>query len=346
MRAKAFAAIAAATAIAALLLPVGAGAAQATKSSKAHHPTVFATFVVQGSNGYLIDITLINRSRLEVTTSSESFPGSGSTFVETKYSLDAPQPRGSNRIKASLGKLGRIDLRFTPESTDEEKALLPVCKGEKDKIEVGPYEGLVEFRGEHGYTHVRQKVAYGVVATAPPAPAHCPGSNPKKPQERSPDAMARAALLARSRGGGHPGRHLLALGAARITKNGRVGFGAARIAGLQNPKEAAYDSFIAVAKRDRGRIKEEATATNPQTHGSFFKVPDLAHPTSEAVIEPPQPFLGSATLRRTSPHKASWQGDLRIYLPGFGVVPLAGRHFKAAMCADRRCNVDSQGIHL
>lgn len=346
MRAKAFAAIAAATAIAALLLPAGAGATPSPKGGPTRNPTVIATIALQGSNGYLIGISLINRSRLKVTVFPETGSGAGSTLVETVYSLDAPQPRGSNRIKASLGNLGRIDLRFTPESTSEEKALLPVCKGETNKIELGPFVGLVEFRGEHGYTRVRKKLAYGGVITAPPQPPGCRASNPKKPQERSPEAMARAALLKRVGGFARRGGHLLALAAGLTTKSRSVGFGAARASGVRGAKQPVYSSFVALAKRDRGRIQEEATAINPLTHGPYFKVPDLTHPTTEVVVEPPKPFLGSATLRRESPDKASWKGDLRVYLPGFGVVSLAGPEFKAVTCTDRHCHVEGGSIHL
>jgi len=59
--------------------------------------------------------------------------------------------------------------------------------------------------------------------------------------------------------------------------------------------------------------------------------------TKEVVVEPPAPFLGSATLRRESPQETAWTGDLRVNLPGFGVVPLTGPDTDVTLCADDGC---------
>jgi hypothetical protein len=71
--------------------------------------------------------------------------------------------------------------------------------------------------------------------------------------------------------------------------------------------------------------------------GPYFKVPDLTRLTSEVVLEPPQPFLGSATVNRKGPHKVGWDGNLRLNLPGFGIVPLTGPGTAVSLCADSGC---------
>lgn len=339
MRAKAIAAVVAATAIAGLLLPVGAAAQTKTASGNRHHPTVAASMAFKGTNGYLVGVTLVNRTKLKISASPEGglLSGSGLGFVSTEYTLDAPQPSGSNGIKASLGKFGRIEVRFIPQSEAEVAALLPVCKGEKYRVLVGEFVGLIAFRGEHGYTRVRRKRAFGTVGIAP-APT-CQKSIGRKPQVRSPHQRARAALITTARRAAKPESHLLGLGASALGGNQKVGFAALRLSVRHKRKEFAFDTFVAVATRDLGRIHEYASAGELLARGPFFKVPDLTHPTVEAVLAPPKPFLGSATFSRESADEVSWKGDLRVKLPGFGVVPLTGPTFKSVMCADSGCHL-------
>jgi hypothetical protein len=337
VRAKAIAAIAAATAIAALLAPGAAAAAGPVAKGREHNPTLVSSLVLRGSHGYLVGVTLINRRKLEVTATPEGSNGPGGLFnvVTDAYSLHAPQPRGLNGIKASLGKFGRIDLRFVPDSESEVKALLSACKGEKYKVQIGTFVGRIAFRGARGYTRARATHVFGTVLTAP-APS-CHNSSGHRPHERSPHQRARSMMIAMARRATKPSAHLLALGAATVAHGRKVGFGALRLSASKKGKEVAFDTFVATASRDLGRIHEEASATQLLLRGPYFKVPDLTRMTSEAMIQPPLPFLGSGTFRRESADKVSWVGDLRVTLPGFGSVPLAGPAFKTAMCLDSGC---------
>jgi hypothetical protein len=132
-----------------------------------------------------------------------------------------------------------------------------------------------------------------------------------------------------------PGVHVLELKAK--TKSPAVAFEASRLSAAPKGKELVIDTFAAVASRDRGRIHEEAIAAALLVRGPYFKVPDLTHPAAEVLIEPPAPFLGSATFRRESADQVSWDGNLRVELPGFGLVPLAGAGADATLCADSGC---------
>lgn len=340
MRAKAFAAIAAAITIVALLAPGIATAAHRSPTGRRQHDRlVVATLSLPGSHGYGVSLSLTNRRKLKVTTFPEREKILAHLFelVSTEYRLDAPQPRGSSRIKASLGKFGRIDLRFEPETTIERPAAPLGCKGDKETIQAGWFVGLVAFRGERGYTRVRSKKAFGTVTNAPSPNQSCAKETGRNPHERSPQQRTRAALITMARRATKPGAHLLALGASATAGNRKIGFGAARLSASRKGKEVAIDAFVGTALRDRGRIQEQGTAFDLLVRGPYFKVPDLTAMTSEAVLAPPKPFRGEATFRRESADQVSWEGDLRVDLPGFGVVPLAGPTFKTAMCLDSGC---------
>jgi hypothetical protein len=340
VKARALAAVAATIAIVALLAPCIATAAH--RSVDERHRLVTATLSLPGSNGYGVSVTLTNRRKLKVTAfpEREQILAHLFEFASTEYRLDAPQPRGSNRIKASLGRFGRIDLRFEPETKVEQPAAPLGCKGDKETIQVGWFVGLVTFRGERGYTRVRSRKAFGTVIDAPSPSKNCAEESGRKPQERSPQQRTRAALIAMARRGANPGAHLLALGATMTAGSRKVGFAALRLSARRKGKEVAIDTFIGTALRDRGRIQEQGTAFALLVRGPYFKVPDLTKMTSEAVLAPPKPFRGDATYRRESADKVSWAGDLRVKLPGFGVVPLTGPAFKAVMCLDSGCRPD------
>jgi hypothetical protein len=124
---------------------------------------VIESFSVPGSNGFVIGATLTNRSALSVSADKSG----GLNFVSSSYKLQAAQPPGSEEIRASLGQLGRVEMKFLVDSVHEEEPLLSICKGEKDKVEEGHFVGLFEFRGEDGYTRTRVRRAAGGVLIAP-----------------------------------------------------------------------------------------------------------------------------------------------------------------------------------
>ncbi len=311
-------------------LPSLASAAAQKAAGPPHNPTVTEAIMLRGTNGYVVHVELRNRSALAVSTEKYEKPG----LLLTSYTLQAPQPRGSNAIKASLGRFGRIDVRFVPESTEEVEPLLPVCKSELETIELGRYVGVIAFRGERGYTQVRSEHAAGGVSIKP-APSCHRHRSPNAPHKRgSTDELLGAARKAAGESAGES--HLAEL---KVTTAGpEVTFDAATIEIPGGKHQMLHlGNFFASAHRDRGRIEEESDAFDLLVSGPYFVVPDWTRPSAEAVVTPPSPFLGTATFSHDSSGAISWRGDLRLNLPGFGVVPLAGRASKATMCADAGC---------
>lgn len=337
MRARAFAAVAAATAIAALSICGSAGAAKPVhRTDKSNmrvvKPSITETFVFRGSNGYTIVGTLRDRHELDLTVSSAG----GSGLTRTSYSLEAPQKRGSHDIKVSLGKLGRIDVRFVAQSVKHEKAFLPACEGPRPRIEAGRFVGRIDFRGEDGYTDAHLEGADGLVTVQPELRCNLAklkaeldeilgGGEKGESSEEEPEKGAKEVEF-----------HVVVLQSK--PQHPAVVFKASRISMRQpNGKSYSLANFSVKAERHRGRIDETAEAIQLLEPGSAFQVPDLTHLTQEGVVKPPAPFTGSATYRRESPHSLSWTGDLAVNLPGFGLVHLAGPKATATVCADDGC---------
>jgi hypothetical protein len=325
--AKALAAIAAAIAIAALLLS-GTASALRAHEHEGKNPTIVESFHLRGSHGFSIGVTLENRRRLTVTALTFQH----SAFVTSRYQLEARQPPGSDRISASLGKFGYIEMRFIRDSFSEEEPRAPICKGEKDKIEEGHFVGLLEFRGDRDFTRVRTTRAPGSV-TVEPAPL-CPKPAKHGPHKRG-EAARRTLEATAAAEKATEEVHALEL-TVKIT-HPKVEFGASQLLATgRKYKDLNFGSFVAVAARDRGRIEEESGALDLLVGGRRLQAPDLSHLTREVVVEPPAPFLGSATLRREADQTA-WTGDLRVALPGFGVVSLTPAGADVTLCADDGC---------
>jgi hypothetical protein len=274
-------------------------------------------------------VTLENRRRLTVT----ALTFQDLAFITSSYQLEARQPPGSDKISASLGKFGHIDMRFVRDSLSEKEPEVPICKGEKDKIEEGHFVGLVEFRGDRGFTRVRTTRAPGSVVVEP-APS-CPEPAKHGPHKRG--EAARRTLEAKA-AAGKPREEIHALELKVKTTHPKLEFEASQLlARGRKYKGLNFGNFFALAARDRGRIEEESAALDLLVGGRRLRVPDLTHLTKEAVVEPPAPFLGSATLRREAGHETAWTGDLRVNLPGFGMVPLTGPDADVTLCADSGC---------
>jgi hypothetical protein len=318
-----------------------AGAKPANRHPKPTYKTLKAsaseTFELSGTNGFRVDATLRDRHELALTV----LPTHGGGFSSTTYTLEAPQQHGSDGIKARLGKLGSIDVRFVAESSHHEKPLLPVCRGGRPTVEEGRFVGQIHFHGEDGYTRVDTHRAFGEVKTQPELRCNVRalkaelkklleelgeiGKNEKKEEKGSEEAEEP-----------EPEVHLVKLKAK--VRDRQIAFEASRIS-VREPgkKGTAFTGFSVQAERHRGRIDEVASAFGLFKPGSAFTVPDITHLAREGVIRPPAPFSGSATYRRESPRSLSWTGDLSVDLPGFGRVRLAGRQTTATVCADDGC---------
>ena len=99
-----------------------------------------------------------------------------------------------------------------------------------------------------------------------------------------------------------------------------------------------YGASVAGGKVGKFHVSYDASVFNLGSDAAeTFRVPNLAEPLSEAIIEPPAPFSGTATFHLETPKKANWTGDLAVELPGLGTVPLTGPKIAAGLCHGRDC---------
>jgi hypothetical protein len=110
-------------------------------------------FHVRGSNGYRILVD--GEPKGAVSHHAEVF-----VLVETDGAVADYSVRGevtSNRIKAHVGALGSIDMRFHRRKGSR-RYRIP-CAGNRNKGEWGIWRGKINFTGESGYTAVSARRA-------------------------------------------------------------------------------------------------------------------------------------------------------------------------------------------
>jgi hypothetical protein len=272
-------------------LTAGIVAAPAAAEKPAHYdasefPGHSVAFQLEGSNGYSIGVyaysdPLEGRERIGIGATR----GGGAAF----YS--APVHLTDTTIEADLGSLGRVDLHLNP--SGRQKTIRLKCSGgDTFTYEPGVYEGILEFKGEEGFTAVRETQ----VPLRPLLTGFCGGRNG----------------YGESRGPGEAG--------ARIRG---FSFAHGRTLSFQVNKNHARSRAIFTAEiRERhGNVLIHRTVEGTAPANAFRFDPDLR----TAQLSPPAPFSGSATLTR-SPDSYSplLRGNLALDFPGRSNVPLAG----------------------
>lgn len=341
MRAKSIAAFLASAAIVVLCLPAGAfgrsseswivtgsGTGPARRSGKTR---VMQELSLRGTNGYKIKVTLTDRHRLAVQAIDTDF--AHRTITTVAYGLPVHQRQGSDDIKARIGSLGRIDMRFVPERTKKAGPGSTQCAGGELTTETGHYVGSISFRGEGGYTRGESHRVAGTIETE--SIGTCP------PQKQVKAIQGEEAETVGKLEEEEQAKRTAELNEVQVdakARRSKVVFTGTRVEAASGGRKVSSVNFLAIGPRERGPIREVSLVGIIGVKGSSFQVPDLQNPTNEAIVSPSSPFSGSATFRGESPEPGTWTGDLKVALPGFGTVPLTGGDVQASMCQAPHCS--------
>jgi hypothetical protein len=331
VRAKSIAALLAAAAIVGLSVPGGAAAdsgsakGPAQRGSASTFTIVTQEFELHGSNGYAIEIELEDRQDLSIEAINSNLKNHSSGHVT--YHLKAPQRPGSDDIRARIGNLGRIDLHFVPEKT---KVGDPICKGGHLVTETGHYVGSISFHGEDGFTRATAHRVKGTVERE--RLKSCPTEKPKEPTKKGnaekskKEKKAEKVVTEAFKDVGNEGLLTVELG------GGKGSFSISHSSFKFGKKEVSLTDSSVIGVGKRGRLTVTSFLNSFDMKGDPLTLPDPSDPASEAIVDLPSPFSGSATFRRDSPTGSKWSGDLKVDLPGFGTIPLTGHGAQATLC--------------
>jgi len=252
-------------------------------------------FTLPASNGYTL------RVETEGTLTHTSV-WRGSREYATTY--DVSDSVEGSEIKADLGALGRIEVRFEPSGARRTVRVgSSHCQVPR---RLGTFTGTISFQGENDYASLNATSAGGM--SGPSARSRCRGeaissARPRPLERRAVEriwAVGDASMFARSATASSS--TLLAVYSQGLATHCYV----SRVE-LVGPRLAIFRRAGIAGSR------------------SIFS---YTHTLSSATLAPPAPFSGEATY---SARRHRFSGDLTVRFPGLPPQPLTGTGFETKL---------------
>jgi hypothetical protein len=305
--------------VALLCLPA---AATARPGDEIRPRSLHLTMTAAATKGYEVSVETLGHHR--VVLIAERGGQVASYMVRGKVSR--------HDVRADFGRFGRLSLRFRGSrhpfprlrsGNRRPPATLRRCRGRKPQREVGRFRGAIEFDGQQGFTRL---AVGGVKGELRRSYRQVCRIVPKRKQE----AVARSSAAA------GPSTFTIALLSARA----RVGdtltrFSAINLeppAGIRLPGDSLFSIVVASVQERVGRVRVFRSTLFSAERGEV-RISRRGVRPAQAKVALDDPFSGSAFFRgATDASPTSWTGSLGVRLPGTGLLPLTGPHFRASLC--------------
>jgi hypothetical protein len=291
-------------------------AVMAKSDYEVESPSFDIGFRLKGSHGFELLVSAAGHRRVSLT----AWKGP----VSATYTV--PGRATSKRIEANFGTLGKVSVRFDASPAPKARKARQrrrSCRGHPAISIRGTFHGTIRFRGELGYTATNSRQAKGNFYRT--------FRRVCKKRSRKPDLPL-------------PGRRWLAEKQPRLLINTlsvrskangrRTEFAILQLKDTGGSKKAESSSlsFVVVAQGERaGRMAIERSVFTIGDNGSLL-IGDPGLQPVTATVALPKPFSGTARYLEETGFPPSWTGDLGVWLPGTGTVPLTGEGFTASLC--------------
>jgi hypothetical protein len=222
-------------------------------------------------------------------------------------------------LKAQFGKLGAIEVAFTPTETSMDKPPKG-CEGEPSTFSEGLFTGTIRFRGERNYVRIEATQAEGTMEISREREWRCSSDDkPLSPPSTQPSSAPFAGQLAKAK------REPASL---IVAKHGCVCFFGALTVRDESGESVA---FLGVRFEERGKMEITRGLSVLARPGRFtFDLDD-----GTATIDPPRPFTGTATYERR-PGRDLWRSNLRAPLLGAPPLRIRGGNSAAKLIDETR----------
>ena len=215
-------------------------------------------------------------------------------------------------LKVRFGRLGLIDVAFTPTTTLNTTEPPEGCTGEPRTLREGIFTGAIHFTGEREYVRIEAPQAAGEMSVI--SQWVCPES-----EDMAPFVATSQAL--------DPGRQK-----AEQERGSASLFAFSRrcsclfSAGIHHRNSGGGSVFFGgVAERHEG-MRIERGAYFHAGGGAFA----YDHAAGTATLRPPRPLSGYATFERR-PGRDLWRSTIRVPLPGRDPLRTDGPGFRAGL---------------
>lgn len=291
-----------ATAITVLLTALAAGTASAARLEP---PVVRVEIDLPAGNGFRahLETSPDEDVTLEITRKWHG------AFQEAVYEVPGKVSEAGLRVK--FGKLGLIDVAFTPTVTLDETAPSPGCTGAPRTLREGVFAGTIAFAGERRFLRIEAPQVEGSMSVI--APWQCPKEDELSPFEPVPGFSRLSARPADRK------REMGTLVA--FTRGFQSFFGA----GVHHRYSGGRSIFYG-AKGERREGMRIGRVTSVRGPASAF---DFGREAGAVTLDPPPPLKGHASFRGDR-HGGLWRSTIRV--PLLGSAPLGTGHgFGAAL---------------
>ena len=306
--------------VAMVLLAVPGGAEAKLRHGAKHEvqPARVAGVMDLGrSGGYRVALFLPDERTALLYVYKIKRAGDRSAFFSTTYSVRNQASLARGVVRARLGSLGNLSLRFRPNGRLERGTVQPGCEGSPPFTEYGRFVGHAAFRGERGYLRLSLSGGAGVISHS--FRLRCEKG---EAEERPPGSL----LGYVAPGSFFSSEGNIALLYASSRRHGRfVGV----TAGHREEEPPGAEVRIGSFER-RGKMAIGRYGTVYAGPGTLLSSLPGVHPAT-ATLDPPAPFFGQASYQEKAADSGRWTGTLGIELPGLR-LPLTGPGFHVRLC--------------
>ncbi len=202
-------------------------------------------------------------------------------------------------LKVRFGRLGLIDVAFTPTRTLNTTEPSEGCTGAPRTLREGVFAGTIDFTGERGYVRIAGSQTEGSMSVV---------SQWQCPDGALPLAQGTSRLAGPGSGGEGETASLHASG---------LSCGCFFSAGIHHRKKGGRSVFLG-ARGERREGMEIVSETIAYAGASAFV---FDHARGTATVRPPPPFSGQATFEDRPHGRDLWRGNIRV--PMLGVEPFS-----------------------
>jgi hypothetical protein len=283
--------------LASLVLPSGASA----EAQPEVHPGHYSLSIdLPESHGWEMAISAADRHEVVVSATR----GGASVTYRAAGSVS------SRRVEADFGDLGRIDLKLDLQARGTGVARLHGrCTGRSPYELFGRFHGTVDFPGEPNVAGVSVDKGKATIERSFQhvcSPRELPGLS------KGPFLFETNVLAARSHAAG------------RTTALTTLGL---------NLDHEFFIGLIAGSVSERiGAVKITRARKGLIFEGKEFRLSKPGSDPQRVQLEPSWPFRGKASFAKPVGEPPQWEGDLRVRVPGGGLLALAGPDFDGTLC--------------
>jgi hypothetical protein len=249
----------------------------------------------------------------------ETFNGEVTLEIQRKGRFVAYEVEGEPTeagLKAKFGKLGLIDVAFTPTKTRTEEPPKG-CEGEPSTSSEGLFTGTIQFTGERGFVRIESAQVEGSLSVWRESEWRCPR---EKGEITPPEIRRQSDLLPRQQ----PEAEKEPATLAALNHRCRCYFAAYA---ERTPKGRGPSIFYGVKFEEREGMEI--------TRGTFVRAGAAAfvfdHAAGTARVDPPHPFSGNGFFKRRPKARDIWRSTIRVPILGADPLSFRGRGFRARL---------------